>query len=94
MHTDVHVGNLRKLLLQILFKLKLGKFVTLNRKLKEILPCQVKSVTPTFIYHGVHDDILQVPLVLLILYLVVNCQMNSSSHGPIFLFSIRMSLII
>ena len=58
------------------FKPKLTRIITLNRKFKEMLPCQINSETPTPIYDGVHDNILQEPLLPTHLHLVVNCQMS------------------
>ena len=44
----------------------------------------MNSETPTLIYDGVHDNILQEPLLPTHLHLVANCQMSSGPHGPIF----------
>ena len=45
----------------------------------------IYSETPTLICDGVHDNILQEPLLPTHLHLVVNCQISSGPHGPIFL---------
>ena len=68
------------------FMPKLARIITLNRKFKEILPCQINSETPTLICDGVHDNILEDPLLPTNLHLVVNCQMSSGPHRPIFIF--------